>query len=233
MSGFARARSVLAQPGMRAMIAFVVVMVALVAALWPRGDSTDDAVSGPPGSTPTSGVTDGGVSQQQMSEARAAAALEPCPAGDGASAGVLAGVNAPCMADGRRIDVGAATAGRPLVINMWAVWCLPCRRELPLFDHLSSVANDRLNVLAVHAREGAEKQYFVLKFLQEVGVHMPVVTDPNGAVAKAIGAPRIFPSTVMITADGRVAAVLPRVFEDFNDLSGAVREHLGVDLGAA
>lgn len=226
------AKKVLAQPGMRAMIAFVVVVAALVVALWPRGGDEPSATSPSP-QAPTSGVTDAGASADEIAQARTAAALAACPSGTGPAAGVLAGVSVPCMADGQAIDLGAVTAGKPLVINMWAVWCLPCRRELPLFDELAAASGDRLNVLAVHAREGAEKEFFVLKFLQELKAHLPVVTDPRGDIAKAVAAPRVFPSTVMIRADGTVAAVLPRVFDTYEDLTASVRDHLGVDVGAA
>ncbi|WP_336793668.1 TlpA disulfide reductase family protein [Gordonia malaquae] len=232
MSTMDTLKKTFALPGMRAMIAFIIVTIALVVALWPRG--TDEPASPAAPSSPPSGITDQTVAQSEIDAARRDAALNPCPAGAGAAAtGPLAGVTVPCMGDGSTIDVGAATAGKPLVINMWAVWCLPCRRELPLFDRLSAASGDKLNVLAVHAREGGDKPYFVLKFLQEVGVHLPVVTDPQGSIAQAVKAPRVFPSTVFIRADGSVAAVLPRVFETYEDLTGAVREQLGVDLGAA
>ena len=232
MSRVETAKTVLKQPGTKAMIAFVVVIVALVFALWPRGGD-DPVASAPSSGAPTSGITDQTVSADELATARREAALAPCPVGGTPAPGaVLAGVVAPCAADGSRIDVGSATAGKPTVINMWAVWCLPCRQEMPHFDELSREAGDRLNVLAVHARDGAEKEYFVVKFLREIGVHLPVVTDPRGTVAQALGAPRVYPSTIMVRADGTVAAVLPRVFDTSDDLRAAVREHLGVDVGA-
>jgi len=139
----------------------------------------------------------------------------------------------PCMASGEPVNLGNATAGKPLVINMWAVWCLPCRKELPLFDEFSQRAGDRLNVLAVHAREGGDNELFVLKFLEEVGVHVPVVTDPKGDVAKAVEAPRIFPSTILVSADGKVVKVLSELFETEAEIADVVREHLGVDIQGA
>ncbi|EGD55078.1 TlpA family protein disulfide reductase [Gordonia neofelifaecis] len=227
---------ILKEPAARATLAFVIVAAALIVALWPRsGPGDTSSGSGSPAASSTQGITDQQVSDDELSKARAAAALAPCPDGPGPAVpdAVLAGVTVPCMATGAPVDLGVTTAGKPLVINMWAVWCLPCRRELPIFDDFSKRAGDSLNVLAVHAREGGDKPYFVLKFLEEVGVHLPVVTDPDGAVAKAIGAPRVFPSTVMIRADGTVAKVLPQVFESEAELAEAVRENLGVDVGAA
>lgn len=226
---------VLKEPAARATIVFLIVAVALIAALWPRNSAPESASpqASQTAGAPTSGITDQQVSDDQMSQARAAAALRPCPDGVGPAGpnAVLAGVSAPCMATGAPTDLGITTAGKPLVINMWAVWCLPCRKELPIFDEFSKQAGDQLNVLAVHAREGGDKPYFVLKFMEEVGVHVPVVTDPHGDIAQAIGAPRIFPSTILIRADGTVAKVLPQIFNSTEELSNAVRENLGVDVG--
>ncbi|MFT4089056.1 MAG: TlpA disulfide reductase family protein, partial [Gordonia sp. (in: high G+C Gram-positive bacteria)] len=174
-------------------------------------------------------------SDSELAEARAAAALAPCP-DDAAAPGptaALRDVSANCLGDGRRIDLGPATGGKPLVVNFWAVWCLPCRNELPHFDKLRQRAGDRLNVLGVHAYDGAGRPFLILKFLQEVGVHLPVVTDDDGKIAEALGAPRIYPSTVLIRADGTVAKVLPQVFDSAEDLEVAVRDGLGVDLGGS
>ncbi|MFM9376967.1 TlpA disulfide reductase family protein [Gordonia sp. VNK21] len=220
-------------PAAKAMIAFVVVSVALVVALWPRGDGPTAPVSttGAAASS-TQGISDEPVTTEMMSKARADAALPPCPTGTGPAApgAVLAGVQAQCLADGATIDVGAATAGRPTVINLWAVWCQPCRRELPLFDRLYAQAGDQLNVLGVHAYDGARKEYAILTFLAEVGVHLPVIADVDGTVAKALGAPRVFPSTILVRADGTVAEILPTVFDSYEELTGVVRDELGVDL---
>ena len=223
----------LKEPAARATIVFVIVAVAFIVALWPRDKDADSAA--PPSTAATPSATVPQVSDDELAKLRGDAALRPCPAGTSAAGqdSVLAGVTAPCMASGAPVDLGTATAGKPLVINMWAVWCLPCRKELPIFDQFSQRAGDRLNVLAVHAREGGDNQVFVLKFLEEVGVHIPVVTDPKGTIAQAVGAPRIFPSTILVRADGTVAKVLPQLFTSPEQLADVVRENLGVDVAAA
>ncbi|NLG46504.1 TlpA disulfide reductase family protein [Gordonia sp. (in: high G+C Gram-positive bacteria)] len=223
----------LKEPATRATIVFVVIVVAAIVALWPRD-------SEPSSTGPTAGPIAGQtalpeVSDQELAKLRADVALRPCPDAPGPAApgAALAGVTVPCMASGEPVNLGNATAGKPLVINMWAVWCLPCRKELPLFDEFSQRAGDRLNVLAVHAREGGDNELFVLKFLEEVGVHVPVVTDPKGDVAKAVEAPRIFPSTILVSADGKVVKVLSELFETEAEIADVVREHLGVDIQGA
>lgn len=223
----------LKSPAAKAMIAFCVVMLALIFALWPRGD--DPAPARPAGPSPTSGISDEQVADGRLEQTRAEAALAPCPNSSAPvpAGAALAGVSAVCLADGTPIDLGQATAGRPLVINMWAVWCLPCRRELPYFDQLYQRAGDRLDVLAVHARDGGDKPYAILSFLKEVGVHLPAVADTDGSVAAALRAPRVYPSTILVRADGTVAAVLPQVFESYEELTGVIADDLGVDVTGA
>ena len=220
-------------PAARWSIVFAVVMVALVVAIWPRGsdepDTFDPTAAAPSGPA----ATDMQVPDAQLQQARAEAGLEPCPQ-TGLPMGpssVLNGVEVPCLASGAKYNVGVETAGMPLVINMWAVWCLPCRRELPVLADYARQAAGRVNVLTVHAQEGANNPYLALRFLIENGIHLPTVLDTDGRVAKALTAPRVFPSTILVRPDGTVAKVLPRVFDDADQVSAAVSEYLGVPNG--
>ncbi len=222
--------NVLKTPAGKAMAGFLVLVVILLFAFWPRGSAPSSMPV--PDASGARGVTDEKVPDEMLAQARTDAALAPCPSSSAPvpAGAALAGVRAVCLADGTPIDLGAATAGRPTVINLWAVWCLPCRRELPLFDELYRRAGSQVDVLAVHARDGGDKPYAILSFLAELGVHLPTVADTDGAVARALRAPRIFPSTVLVRADGTVAAVLPQVFADYAELAGAVQRELGVDV---
>ncbi|MGV9859407.1 TlpA family protein disulfide reductase [Gordonia sp. NPDC003425] len=217
-------------PAARWTLVFVVVMLALIVAIWPRGGSDPSSGTGiaPPSGVPA--VPSAQVGDEQLAQARAAAAIEPCPQTGlpEVAAAALRGVVAPCLATGAPYDLGVGTAGKPLVVNMWAVWCLPCRRELPVLADYARRAGDKVTVLTVHDRQGAANPYLVLQFLQEVGVHLPVVLDVDGAVAAALRAPRVYPSTILIRPDGSVAAVEPRVFDDPDEVAATVREHLGV-----
>lgn len=224
--------NVLKTPGGKAMLVFVVVVAALIFAMWPRHEAPQTP-AGPAGPSATGGVTDEEVPAEMLAQARTDAALVPCPSStapvpEGAA---LKGVSAYCLADGRQIDLGQALAGHPTVINMWAVWCLPCRKELPLFDELYQRASGELNVLAVHARESGNKPFAILSFMNEVGVRLPTVADTDNSVAKALKAPRVYPSTILIRADGTVAAVLPQVFTSYDELAAVIRDELGVDVG--
>lgn len=218
-------------PAARWTVVFFVVIIALIVAIWPRG--TDPAGTGLPdqaGASDLPMATDAPADPAQLAQARTEAALAGCPQTGQpvAPQSVLAGVTAPCLASGAPYDVGAGTAGMPMVINMWAVWCTPCRRELPVLDDYATRAQGRVTVLAVHAKEGANSPFLVLKYLAELGVRLPTVLDTEGAVAAALQAPRVFPSTIIVRPDGTVAKVLPQLFDTPDQFADAVAQYTGV-----
>ncbi len=69
--------------------------------------------------------------------------------------------------------------GRPLLLNFWAVWCPPCRAEMPLLAQAAS-QYPNLAVLAVDVGDSAAD---VTAFLQSQGLTLPVALDENGQVA--------------------------------------------------
>ncbi|WP_238421693.1 TlpA disulfide reductase family protein, partial [Gordonia sp. 'Campus'] len=216
-------------PAARWTVVFIVVMIALIVAIWPRGDDSTPMSSAPP-SASGARPQDAPVDEARVAAARTDAALPDCPVTGlpEAAGSVLAGVVEPCLGTGAPYDLGAATAGKPLVINVWAQWCGPCKTELPYFEEYAARAGDRVTVLALHAKEGGSNPFFPLTLLTEIGVRLPSVLDLDGRVAAAIKAPRVFPSTVFLRADGTVAKVYPGVFDSPDEIADAVNEHLGV-----
>lgn len=216
-------------------VAALIVVVALIVAIWPRdsgssggglGSATPQTSAGPiPGATASASADD-------LSAARARAALAPCPIGIGTAppGSALKGVRAPCLGGPGTIDLGSATAGKPLLINFWAPWCLPCRKELPSIADFARVAGDRVRVLAVQAKEGSENPVLALGLLSEIDVHLPSVVDTRSTIAAALGAPRAYPVSVLVRADGTVAKVLPTVFSDEQAVTDSVNRYLGVSL---
>ncbi|MGD9599466.1 MAG: TlpA family protein disulfide reductase [Steroidobacteraceae bacterium] len=97
-------------------------------------------------------------------------------------------------------------AGRPLLVNFWATWCAPCRREIPLLKTLRrSWAARGLEVIgvAVDFRED------VLKYAAEIGLDYPLLIGEQDGLdaAAAFGVDPVLPFSVFSDSRGRIVAV--------------------------
>lgn len=89
--------------------------------------------------------------------------------------------------------------GRAVLLNFWASWCEPCRAEMPSLQTLADFHGpDRLLVLAINFKEHANTAG---RFIRQAGLSLPVLRDPDGAIARAWEV-RVFPSTILIDATG-------------------------------
>jgi len=96
--------------------------------------------------------------------------------------------------------------GRPLLVNFWATWCAPCRREIPLLTSLrKEYAADGLEVIgiAVDFRED------VLKYAQEIGLDYPLLIGEQDGIdaAAAFGVDPVLPFSIFSDRQGRIVAV--------------------------
>lgn len=98
----------------------------------------------------------------------------------------------------------AGLRGKVVLLNFWASWCEPCRAEMPSLQRLAAMHPHDLVVLAVNFKESPTT---VQQFVQRTSLALPVLPDPQGAMARAWGI-TIFPSTVLVDAEGRVRGVL-------------------------
>jgi thiol-disulfide isomerase/thioredoxin len=93
----------------------------------------------------------------------------------------------------------AARDGRPTLLNLWATWCPPCRRELPL---LTEVARDRAGEIRVVLVSQGESGAVVRGYLDSLGLDgAAVLLDPRSSLAAALGAVGL-PTTLLFDADG-------------------------------
>lgn len=101
--------------------------------------------------------------------------------------------------DGREISL-VDRGGRPLVINLWATWCAPCRRELPMMADLAAQHPD-IDVMFANQRERPQT---VGLFLATEGLRLQIVVlDEAGVLGRHYAALGL-PTTVFLDADGRL-----------------------------
>jgi peroxiredoxin len=91
--------------------------------------------------------------------------------------------------------------GKGVVINFWATWCNPCKREMPLIEEQYQLVMDQdIEILAINI---AESHLAVSSFINRLGVTFPVLLDSQRVVTQryAVGA---LPSTFFVNKEGIV-----------------------------
>ena len=90
--------------------------------------------------------------------------------------------------------------GRLYVLNFWATWCPPCRREMPEMDRFAVAHAQDLVFYGINMQEENEK---VASFLKEQDYKMNVLLDTSGKAADAYQV-RVIPTTVILDGKGEV-----------------------------
>lgn len=104
-------------------------------------------------------------------------------------------------ANGESVQLGSYKGG-PLVINLWATWCPPCRREMPV---LQNAQHQHENVTFLFVNQG-ESMQSVSTFLETQGLNLSnVLFDSGGQLGQKVGSMAL-PTTLFYNADGRLLA---------------------------
>lgn len=106
--------------------------------------------------------------------------------------------------DGEPIAL-ADYVGRPVVVNFWASWCVPCRDEFPLFvEARATYAPQGLEILGVVYKDNAASAQ---AFADDQGAAWPLLADPGEQVYADYAGFGGVPMTVFIDGEGIVRAV--------------------------
>lgn len=184
--------------------------------------------SSEPGDTkPTFGGDAGTtVAPADLAAAKAAAGIEDCPVGGAPASGdeALPGLTLECLGGGTPVDLSRLT-GTPTVINVWASWCIPCRKELPLLARADADYGDAIRIIGIDYQDQAPDGAIALA--EASGVTYPLLSDPD---QKTKGSLRVvgLPQTVFVDAQGRMVATERVAYRSYADLTAAIERHLGV-----
>jgi thiol-disulfide isomerase/thioredoxin len=123
--------------------------------------------------------------------------------------------------------------GRPVLLNIWATWCVPCRKEMPALDRLQTmIGESELVVLPLSIdRQGLP---VVKQFYQELGLKsLGIYVDQLGKASSALNAVGV-PTTLLVDRDGReIGRKIGPAEWDSPETIALIREHLRLPVGAA
>jgi cytochrome c biogenesis protein CcmG, thiol:disulfide interchange protein DsbE len=97
--------------------------------------------------------------------------------------------------------------GNPVLVNVWASWCSPCRAEMPAIQRLyQDYQSHGLEILAVNSttQDSVEK---AMAFAQDLGLTFPILFDAEGEVAR-LHQVQALPSSYFINPDGKIEEVV-------------------------
>ena len=95
--------------------------------------------------------------------------------------------------------------GRPLVVNFFASWCVPCRKEMPDIERIHQSLGDEVTILGLALRDSERDASSVV---EETGVTYDIGRDPSGKLFASFGGLNM-PSTFLVSAEGEVLAARP------------------------
>ncbi|MDE0697900.1 MAG: TlpA disulfide reductase family protein [Boseongicola sp.] len=95
--------------------------------------------------------------------------------------------------------------GKFVLVNFWATWCAPCRKEMPMLSELQrEFGGERFEVVTIAT--GRNSIQGIRRFFQETGVdNLPLYLDPRQDLARSMAVLGL-PATVILDMDGREIA---------------------------
>ena len=90
--------------------------------------------------------------------------------------------------------------GQVVLLNFWATWCAPCRKEMPSMQRLKDKLGNRLVVLAVSM---GDHEADIKAFLQKVPVKFPILLDPDSKLAMQWNVQGL-PTSFVIDPSGKI-----------------------------
>jgi cytochrome c biogenesis protein CcmG/thiol:disulfide interchange protein DsbE len=109
--------------------------------------------------------------------------------------------------------------GTPLVVNVWASWCPPCKQEMPDFQRVHEAVGDRVRFVGL---DRADSRSDALQFSAQRGISYDLLFDPDDTFAPEVGV-AVMPTTLLVSADGVVVKTLSGTVSA-DELTAAIQE---------
>ncbi|MGB7587918.1 MAG: TlpA disulfide reductase family protein [Solirubrobacterales bacterium] len=116
----------------------------------------------------------------------------------------------------------AALRGYPVVVNVWASWCGPCRFEFPLFQRVAARDGRRVAFLGIDSQDSEDAAH---TFLKESPVPYPSYTDSDKSLAESVGATFGLPATAFYDRRGKLVYLKPGPYRSRAELSADVQRY--------
>jgi len=159
----------------------------------------------------------------------ARAALDPCPASSSAHPSKsLPNLTLPCLGHGPAVHL-SGLSGAPLVVNIWGSWCGPCQAETRYLSTVYDAARGKVRFLGVDTEDDPKS---ALDFAPHVSppMHYPQVVDKDKRVLIGLKIPSAVPTSVFVSAAGRVVHVSPKAYTSAAELRADIKRYLGVTV---
>jgi thiol-disulfide isomerase/thioredoxin len=116
----------------------------------------------------------------------------------------------------------AALRGYPVVANVWASWCGPCRFEFPVLQKLSARYGKRVAFIGIDSQDDADA---AKTFLAEEPVPYPSYSDPDEQIADSLGASLGLPDTAFYDRNGELVYLKQGPYAEDSELEADVRRY--------
>ena len=97
--------------------------------------------------------------------------------------------------------------GGPVILNFWATWCVPCRREMPLLQKLHN--EGKIIIIGINLQENKKT---IEEFVKELNITFPIVLDKDGGIEASYNV-LIKPLTYFIDENG---VIVDKKFGELN-----------------
>ncbi|MFT4295194.1 MAG: TlpA disulfide reductase family protein [Micropruina sp.] len=195
------------------------VLLALVALL----------LSGCAGSPPTSEQSLPPIDPAAVVAARKQAGIADCPTSSAtvpARAGGLPDLVLDCLGGDSTVRL-AGLRGKPMVINIWAQWCPPCREESPYLRQFQKVSKGKVQMLGIDYDDS--RPDWAVEFASLVDWNYPQLQDPQRRLSTVMTVGGL-PSTLFVDADGTVVHTVVGKLQSYDELVQLAGDKLGVKL---